>query len=68
MSTRIHTLATHLRPDEAFTLIEFLDQLRDVLMDTYDGDIGVMLRQASAPPTSVEIDADGDGDADEEAF
>jgi hypothetical protein len=64
MSTRIHTLATHLRPDEAFTLIEFLDQLRDVLMDTYGDDIGVMLRQASAPPTST----GGDGDSDGEEF
>ena len=62
MSMRIHKLATHLRPEEAFTLIEFLDQLRDVLMHTYGEDIGAMLRQASAPPTS------NDGDGDEEAF
>jgi hypothetical protein len=60
MSMRIHQLATHLGPEEAFTLIEFLDQLRDLLMDTYGDDIGVMLRQASAPPTSTGIDGDGD--------
>ena len=58
MSMRIHKLATHLGPEDAFTLIEFLDQLRDVLIQAYGDDIGVMLRQASAPPPSIEIDGD----------
>ena len=42
MSMRIHTIVTHLRPDDAHTLIEFLDQLRAVLMQTYGPDIEAM--------------------------
>lgn len=38
---------THLRADEALTLIEFLDQLRDVLMHTYGDEVKAMLQQAS---------------------
>lgn len=34
MSMRVCSIVTHLRADEALTLIEFLDQLRDVLMHT----------------------------------
>ena len=35
-----------LRPEDAHTLIEFLDQVRDVLMQTYGGEIRAMLREA----------------------
>jgi hypothetical protein len=48
MSMHVHKLATHLRPEEAATLVEFLDQLREVLMQAYGDDITTMLRQASA--------------------
>lgn len=47
MSMRIHKLTTHLQPEEAYTLIEFLDQLRDVLMQTYGEEIMAMLQEAS---------------------
>ena len=49
MSMRVHKLATYLRPDEAYTLIAFLDQMREVLLQAYGDDITSMLRQASAP-------------------
>ena len=47
MTLRIHKLATHLRADEAYTLIEFLDQLREVLMAAYGDQIADMLREAT---------------------
>lgn len=45
MSMRINTIVTHLRPDDAHTLIEFLDQLRTVLMQTYGCEIEAMLQE-----------------------
>ena len=48
MSMRTHALVTHLRPDEALTVIELLDQLRAVLMHAYGEDIRTLLQQASA--------------------
>jgi hypothetical protein len=47
MSMHIHKLATYLRPEEASTLIEFLDQLREMLMQAYGDDVTAMLQQAS---------------------
>lgn len=47
MTLRVHKLATHLRADEAYTLIEFLDQLREVLMAAYGDQIADMLREAT---------------------
>jgi hypothetical protein len=47
MTMRIHKIVTHFRADEAHTLIEFMDQLREVLIDTYGDEITVMLREAS---------------------
>jgi hypothetical protein len=55
MSMRIHKLATHLGTEEAFVLIEFIDQLRDTLMQAYGNEIGAMLQQLGAPPPSTEI-------------
>ncbi len=52
MSMHVHKLATHLRPQEAATLVEFLDQLREVLMQAYGDDITHMLRQASGAQAS----------------
>ena len=43
----MNTIITHLSPEEAITLIEFLDQLREVLMQTYGDDIKKLLQQAS---------------------
>ena len=47
MSMRVNTIITHLRPEEAMTLIEFLDQLREVLMQTYGDEVTAMLQDAS---------------------
>jgi hypothetical protein len=52
MSLRVHKLTTYLQPEEAYTLIEFLDQMRDVLLLAYGDDITAMLKQASAPQGS----------------
>ena len=57
---RIHKLTTYLQAEEVFTLVEFLDQLRDVLIQAYGDDISAMLQQASAPRTSTEIAGDED--------
>jgi hypothetical protein len=46
---RTHRLTTYLRAEEAFTLIEFLDQVREMLMQAYGDDITAMLQQARAP-------------------
>ena len=47
MSMRVNTIITHLSPEEAITLIEFLDQVREVLMQTYSDDIKTMLQEAT---------------------
>ena len=48
---------THLRPEDATTLIEFLDQLRDVLMQNYGDEIMAMLQEASIrEPQTGEVD------------
>jgi hypothetical protein len=54
MIMRTNTLIMHLRPADAYTVIEFLDQLRDLLMSTYGGEITAMLRE-TAPRASTEI-------------
>ena len=47
MSMRVHKIVTHLRPEEAITLIEFLDQVREVLMQNYGDEMKTMLQEAS---------------------
>ena len=54
MIMRVNKIVTHLQPVEAYTLVEFLDQLRDVLMQTYGDDITTMLKEASQDNTMVE--------------
>lgn len=49
MSMRVHKLTTYLRAEDAYTIIEFLDQLRDMLMLTYGDEIRIMLQEASQP-------------------
>jgi len=46
MSMRTHRLTTYLQAEEACSLIEFLDQVRDMLLEAYGDDITAMLRQA----------------------
>ena len=47
MSMRVNTIITHLRAEDAHTLIEFLDQVKDALMQTYGDDVKAMLQEAS---------------------
>ena len=54
MSMRTHRLTTYLRAEEACSLIEFLDQVRDMLLETYSDDITAMLQQHSAPQHQCE--------------
>jgi hypothetical protein len=54
MIMRVNKIVTHLQPGEAYTLVEFLDQLRDVLMQTYGDDITAMLKEASQDVTPVD--------------
>ena len=51
MNMRVNTIITPLCPEAAITLIEFLDQLRKVLMLTYGDDIKKLLQQASTGGT-----------------
>ena len=48
MSMRVNTIVTHLRAEDAYTLIEFLDQLRDELARTYGPEIMAMMQQVQA--------------------
>ena len=48
MSLRVHTWVTHLRAEDALTLIELLDQVREVLARGYEADIRAMLKEATA--------------------
>jgi hypothetical protein len=59
MTMRVSTLVTHLRPEEAHSLIECLDQLRDALLQTYGEDIRAMLQEAVASHPSSDADDDG---------
>ena len=47
MSLSITHLPTHWDADEAYTVIAFLDLLRDQLWETYGDDITIMLRDAA---------------------
>lgn len=47
MSMRVNTIITHLRAEDAYTLIEFLDQVRDALIQTYGDDVKAILQAAS---------------------
>ena len=47
MSMRVNTLVTHLRCEDAVTLVEFLDQLRAMLMQTYGDEMQALLQEAS---------------------
>ena len=47
MSMRVNTIITHLRAEDAYTLIEFLDQVRDALIHTYGDDVKAILQAAS---------------------
>jgi len=48
MTMKITRVPTHWTPEEAHTVIEFLDVLRDQLWHSYGDSVVDMLRQASA--------------------
>lgn len=48
MSMKLSQLTTHWDAADAYCIITFLDELRDVLMATYGDDIGEMLKQTSS--------------------
>ena len=50
MTMRVSQITTHLRPENAYTIIKFLDQLREMLMQTYGDEIVALLQEASQPP------------------
>ena len=49
MSMRVINIVTRLRAEDAHTLIEILDELRDALMHTYGPEIRAMLQQSTTP-------------------
>ena len=61
MTMRVNTIITHCRPEDAYTLIEFLDQLRDMLMESYGNEMKTMLQEASQREPS-------DKDTNDEGF
>ena len=63
MSMRVVSMVTHLRADEVHALIEFIDQLRDALMRSYEGEITAMLQQ-----TTVQVPERGEHDGEVEPF
>ena len=54
MTMRVNTIVTHLRPEDAYTLIDFLDQLRAMLVQTYGKEITAMLQDALQPECEKE--------------
>lgn len=48
MNMRVHRLVTYMQAEEAYTLVEFLDQLRATLMQAYGDEITCMLQQTEA--------------------
>jgi hypothetical protein len=54
MSMRTHKLTTYLQVQEACTLIEFLDQVREVLLQAYGDDIIAMLQHDRVTQESLD--------------
>ena len=48
MSMKVTRLYTHWSPAEAHTIIEFLDQLIDQLVESYGDEIANLMREACA--------------------
>ncbi len=49
MNMHIHQLVTYLQPEQAYPLIDILDQLRDTLIQTYGDDINGKLQENDVP-------------------
>ena len=54
MSMKTTRLYTYWDPDQAHTILEFLDQLRDQIWEIYGDEIVDLLRNASNTPTKDE--------------
>ena len=61
MIMRVNKIVTHLQPGDAYMLVEFLDQLREVLMQTYGDDITTMLKEAMQHNSPVDGAEDDHG-------
>jgi hypothetical protein len=55
MSMKVTRLYTHWTPEEAHTIIEFLDRLRDQLCDIYGDQIISLLHEASVSQNIDEL-------------
>jgi hypothetical protein len=55
---RVNTIVTHLRPEDAYTIIDFLDQLRSMLVQTYGDEITSMLQESLQSKQNGEDDND----------
>jgi hypothetical protein len=64
MSMKVTRLYTHWTPEEAHTIIEFLDRLRDQLCDIYGDQIFSLLREASVSQDIDELQAELEFDDD----
>ena len=65
MSLSITHLPTHWDAGEAYTVIAFLDLLRDQLWETYAADITAMMQEASTVhPNEKQIALDFNDDSD----
>lgn len=60
MSMRVNTIITHLRAEDAYTLIEFLDQVRDALIQTYGDDVKAILQEASQRASQQQLWSEDD--------
>ncbi len=47
MTMRILPVALHLAPEQALTLLELLDHLRELLVQVYGDDIATLQREAT---------------------
>lgn len=54
MIMRTHKIVTHLRPEDACTLVEFPDQWRDALMQAYGDGSRIILQEAPHRPRKRE--------------
>jgi hypothetical protein len=60
MTMRMNKITTYLRAEDAHTIIEFLDQLREMLIASYGDEIAALLQEAShGAPDSPEEWRDG---------
>ena len=64
MSMKVTRLYTHWTPEEARTIIEFLDRLRDQLCDIYGDQIISLLSEACVSQDIDELQADLEFDDD----